>query len=152
MFNHESERRGETFVTRKITLASSRIAQGKQEKLRLGNLSAKSDWGYAKDYVVCMWLMLQNENPEDFVIATGEQHSVRDFCKLAFHYAGIELHFIGDGLNEKGVNAKTDEIIVEVSKDLFRPTDVFNLLGDPTKRLINKDGTPQKQVLTSLLD
>lgn len=151
MFNHESERRGETFVTRKITLASSRIAQGKQEKLHLGNLSAKRDWGDAKDYVECMWLMLQNENPEDFVIATGEQHSVRDFCKLAFHYAGIELHFIGDGLNEKGVNAKTGEIIVEVSKDLFRPTDVFNLLGDPTKAIDKLGWQPQKTSFDELV-
>lgn len=133
MFNHESERRGETFVTRKISLAAVCISQGKQDKLYLGNLSSKRDWGYAKDYVECMWMMLQNEVPEDFVIATGEQHSVREFCKLAFHYVGIELDFIGEGINEKGVDINTGKIIVEVSQDLFRPADVINLLGDPTK-------------------
>lgn len=133
LFNHESERRGETFVTRKITLAAARIAQGKQDKLYLGNLSSLRDWGYAKDYVECMWLILQNDKPEDFVIATGEQHSVREFCYLAFKYAGIELEFVGDGENEKGVDKATDKVLVEVSPDFYRPTDVVNLWGDPTK-------------------
>ena len=133
LFNHESERRGETFVTRKITLAVSRIAQGKQEKLYLGNLSSLRDWGYAKDYVECMWLMLQNDKPEDFVIATGVQHSVREFCELAFHHAGIELEFVGEGADEKGIDKATGKVLVEVSPDFYRPTDVVNLLGDPTK-------------------
>ncbi|ADU27863.1 GDP-mannose 4,6-dehydratase [Ethanoligenens harbinense] len=133
LFNHESERRGETFVTRKVTLAAARIAQGKQEKLCLGNLSSLRDWGYAKDYVECMWLILQNEKPEDFVIATGEQHSVREFCRLAFHHAGIELEFAGEGMDEKGVDKVTGKILVEVSPDFYRPTDVVNLWGDPSK-------------------
>ena len=133
LFNHESERRGETFVTRKITLAAARIAQGKQDKLYLGNLSSLRDWGYAKDYVECMWLILQNDKPEDFVIATGEQHSVREFCYLAFKYVGIELEFVGDGQNEKGVDKATGKVLVAVSPDFYRPTDVVNLLGDPTK-------------------
>ena len=133
LFNHESERRGETFVTRKITLAAARIAQGKQEKLYLGNLSSLRDWGYAKDYVECMWLILQNNKPEDFVIATGKQHSVRDFCQLAFHYVGIELEFKGTGADEKGYDKATGKCLVEVSKDFYRPTDVINLWGDPTK-------------------
>lgn len=133
LFNHESERRGETFVTRKITLAAARIAQGKQKKLYLGNLSSLRDWGYAKDYVECMWLILQNETPDDFVIATGVQHSVREFCTLAFRYAGIELEFKGEGMNEKGIDKKTGEVLVEVSPDFYRPTDVVNLWGDPTK-------------------
>ena len=115
LFNHESERRGETFVTRKITLAAARIAQGKQDKLYLGNLSSLRDWGYAKDYVECMWLILQNKTPEDFVIATGEQHSVREFCQLAFHYAGIELEFRGEGLEEKGIDKATGRVLIEVS-------------------------------------
>ena len=133
LFNHESERRGETFVTRKITLAAARIAQGKQDKLYLGNLSSLRDWGYAKDYVECMWLILQNKTPEDFVIATGVQHSVREFCQLAFHYAGIELEFRGEGIDEKGYDKKTGKVLVEVSEDFYRPTDVVNLWGDPTK-------------------
>lgn len=133
LFNHESERRGETFVTRKITLAAARIRQGKQDKLYLGNLSSLRDWGYAKDYVECMWLILQNEKPEDFVIATGEQHSVREFCQLAFHYAGIELEFTGEGMEEKGIDKATGRVLVEVSPDFYRPTDVVNLWGDPTK-------------------
>ncbi|WP_295962397.1 GDP-mannose 4,6-dehydratase [uncultured Alistipes sp.] len=133
LFNHESERRGETFVTRKITLAAARIAQGKQDKLYLGNLSSLRDWGYAKDYVECMWLILQNKTPEDFVIATGEQHSVREFCYLAFKYAGIELEFVGEGENEKGIDKATGKVLVEVSPDFYRPTDVVNLWGDPTK-------------------
>lgn len=133
LFNHESERRGETFVTRKITLAAARIAQGKQDKLYLGNLSSLRDWGYAKDYVECMWLMLQHDMPEDFVIATGIQHSVREFCQLAFQYAGIELEFKGKGLDEIGIDKDTGRVLVEVSSDFYRPTDVVNLWGDPTK-------------------
>ena len=133
LFNHESERRGETFVTRKITLAAARIAQGKQNKLYLGNLSSLRDWGYAKDYVECMWLILQQEKPEDFVIATGVQHSVREFCYYAFKHAGIELEFQGEGLDEKGIDKATGRVLVEVSEDFYRPTDVVNLWGDPTK-------------------
>lgn len=133
LFNHESERRGETFVTRKITLAAARIAQGKQDKLYLGNLSSLRDWGYARDYVECMWLILQNEKPDDYVIATGEQHSVREFAALAFHYAGIELEWHGAGMDEKGIGKKTGKVLVEVSPDFYRPTDVVNLWGDPTK-------------------
>ena len=133
LFNHESERRGETFVTRKITLAAARIAQGKQDKLYLGNLSSLRDWGYAKDYVECMWLILQNDKPEDFVIATGVQHSVREFATLAFHYAGIELEWQGEGMEEKGIDKATGRILIEVSPDFYRPTDVVNLWGDPTK-------------------
>ena len=133
LFNHESERRGETFVTRKITLAAARIAQGKQEKLYLGNLSSLRDWGYAKDYVECMWLILQQPKPDDYVIATGEQHSVREFCLHAFRRAGIELVFEGEGENEKGIDKTTGKTLVEVSPDFYRPTDVVNLWGDPTK-------------------
>jgi len=114
-------------------LAAARIAQGKQEKLYLGNLSSLRDWGYAKDYVECMWLMLQHDEPEDFVIATGVQHSVREFCELAFHHAGIELEFVGEGAEEKGIDKATGKVLVEVSPDFYRPTDVVNLLGDPTK-------------------
>lgn len=133
LFNHESERRGETFVTRKITLAAARIAQGKQDRLLLGNLSSLRDWGYAKDYVECMWLMLQHDKPDDYVIATGRQHSVREFCQLAFRRAGIELRFEGQGADEKGIDVKTGRVLVEVSPDFYRPTDVVNLWGDPSK-------------------
>ena len=133
LFNHESERRGETFVTRKITLAAARIAQGKQEKLYLGNLSSLRDWGYAKDYVECMWLILQQPKPQDYVIATGEQHSVREFCLLAFKRAGIDLVFEGEGENEKGIDKATGKVVIEVSPDFYRPTDVVNLWGDPSK-------------------
>ncbi|MBQ7583141.1 MAG: GDP-mannose 4,6-dehydratase [Lachnospiraceae bacterium] len=133
LFNHESERRGETFVTRKITLAAARIAQGKQDKLYLGNLSSLRDWGYARDYVECMWLILQHDEPDDFVIATGVQHSVREFATLAFHHAGIELEWTGEGLDEKGVDKATGRVLVEVSPDFYRPTDVVNLWGDPSK-------------------
>jgi len=133
LFNHESERRGETFVTRKITLAAARIAQGKQDKLLLGNLSSRRDWGYAKDYVECMWLILQQDKPEDFVIATGEQHSVREFCLHAFRRVGIELEFKGTGADEKGIDKATGKVLIEVSPDFYRPTDVVNLWGDPTK-------------------
>ena len=152
LFNHESERRGETFVTRKITLAAARIAQGHQDKLYLGNLSSKRDWGYARDYVECMWLMLQQDEPEDYVIATGVQHSVREFAQLAFRYAGIELEFRGEGIHEEGVCVKdyshsrpvnghsrpdreslVGKTLIAVSPDFYRPTDVVNLLGDPTR-------------------
>ena len=120
-------------MTRKITLAAARIAQGKQEKLYLGNLSSKRDWGYAPDYVECMWLILQHDVPEDFVIATGQQHTVREFCELAFRYAGIELRWEGEGADEKGIDCATGRVLVEVSPDFYRPTDVVNLLGDPSK-------------------
>ena len=133
LFNHESERRGETFVTRKITLAAARIAQGKQDKLYLGNLSSLRDWGYARDYVECMWLILQHDEPDDFVIATGVQHSVREFATLAFHHAGIELEWQGEGLEEKGIDKADGRVLVEVSPDFYRPTDVVNLWGDPSK-------------------
>lgn len=133
LFNHESERRGETFVTRKITLAVARIALGYQDKLYLGNLDSLRDWGYAKDYVECMWLMLQHDKPEDFVIATGENHSVREFTTLAFKEAGIELRWEGEGVDEKGIDAKTDKVLVEVDKKYFRPAEVEQLLGDPSK-------------------
>lgn len=133
LFNHESERRGETFVTRKITLAAARIAQGKQKKLTLGNLDSLRDWGYAKDYVECMWLILQHEKPEDFVIATGEMHTVREFVELAFKHADIEIEWNGKGVEEKGINKSTGEVIVEIDPKFFRPTEVDQLLGDPTK-------------------
>lgn len=133
LFNHESERRGETFVTRKISLAAARILVGMQEKLYLGNLDARRDWGYAPDYVECMWLMLQQEQPDDFVIATGEMHSVREFCLLAFKEAGIDLHFEGDGLQEKGIDKKTGKVLIEIDPEYFRPAEVEQLLGDPSK-------------------
>ena len=156
LFNHESERRGETFVTRKITLAAARIAQGKQERLYLGNLSSLRDWGYAKDYVECMWLMLQQEQPDDFVIATGEQHSVREFCQLAFREVGIELEFKGEGVNEKGYDKTTGKALVEVSPDFYRPTDVVNLMGDPAKARTqlgwNPSKTPFEQLVKIMAD
>ena len=133
LFNHESERRGETFVTRKITLAAARIAQGKQDKLYLGNLSSLRDWGYARDYVECMWLILQHETPEDFVIATGEMHTVREFCTLAFQNLGVELKWEGSGVDEKGIDAATGNVLVEVDPKYFRPAEVEQLLGNPTK-------------------
>lgn len=133
LFNHESERRGETFVTRKITLAAARIAAGEQDKLYLGNLSALRDWGYARDYVECMWLMLQHDTPEDFVIATGEQHSVREFTERAFHEVGIDLRWEGEGIEERGIDIATGRILVEVDPKYFRPAEVETLLGDPTK-------------------
>ena len=133
LFNHESERRGENFVTRKITLAAARIAPGLQDKLSLGNLDARRDWGYAPDYVQCMWLMLQQEEPDDFVIATGEYYSVRDFATLAFHHAGIELEWRDKGMNEKGIDKATGKVLVEVDPKYFRPADVEQLLGDPSK-------------------
>jgi len=133
LFNHESERRGETFVTRKITRAAARISCGLQDKLQLGNMDSKRDWGYAKDYVECMWLMLQHDVPEDFVIATGVQHTVREFTTLAFAHCGIRLRWEGNGMDEKGIDEKTGRVLVEVNKAWFRPTDVDNLWGDPTK-------------------
>lgn len=156
LFNHESERRGETFVTRKISLAAARIAQGKQDKLYLGNLSSLRDWGYAPDYVECMWLILQQPEPDDYVIATGVQHSVRDFCQLAFRRVGIELRWEGEGPDEKGIDAATGRTLVEVSPDFYRPTDVVNLLGDPTKAK-NKLGwnpskTPFEQLVNIMVD
>ncbi len=151
LFNHESERRGETFVTRKITLAASRIRHGKQDKLYLGNLSSLRDWGYARDYVECMWMILQHEKPEDFVIATGEQHSVREFCQLAFHYVGIELEWQGEGADEKGIDKATGRVLVEVSPDFYRPTDVVNLWGDPSKAKRVLGWNPQKTTFDQLV-
>ena len=165
LFNHESERRGETFVTRKITLAAARIAQGKQEKLYLGNLSSLRDWGYAKDYVECMWLILQNDHPEDFVIATGVQHSVRDFCYYAFKHVGIELEFVGEDAAEQGIiksinpcsaaaaNAQLSvgDVLIEVSPDFFRPTDVVNLWGDPSKARVKLGWNPQTTTFEQLV-
>ena len=151
LFNHESERRGETFVTRKITLAAARIAQGKQDKLLLGNLDSLRDWGYAKDYVECMWLILQNDKPEDFVIATGVQHSVREFATLAFHHAGIELEWKGEGIDEKGINKATGKVVVEVSPDFYRPTDVVNLWGDPSKAKKELGWNPTKTSFEELV-
>jgi GDPmannose 4,6-dehydratase len=133
LFNHESERRGETFVTRKITLAAARIAKGYQKKLYLGNLSSLRDWGYAKDYVECMWMILQHDKPEDFVIATGEQHSVKEFANLAFHEVGIELEWQGDGIDEKGISKTSGKVLIEIDPKYFRPSEVETLLGDPTK-------------------
>ena len=151
LFNHESERRGETFVTRKITLAAARIAQGKQDKLYLGNLSSLRDWGYAKDYVECMWLILQHDKPEDVVIATGVQHSVRDFCYLAFKHVGIELEFVGEGEDEKGIDKATGKVLIEVSPDFYRPTDVVNLWGDPSKAVKELGWNPAKTSFEELV-
>lgn len=133
LFNHESERRGETFVTRKITRAAGRIAMGLQDRLLLGNLSSLRDWGYAPDYVACMWMILQHDTPDDFVIATGEQHTVREFAQAAFEEVGIQLRWEGQGIDEKGIDVNTGRVIVAVSPEFFRPTDVVNLLGDPSK-------------------
>lgn len=144
LFNHESERRGENFVTRKITLAAGRIACGLQDKLQLGNLDSLRDWGYAKDYVECMWMILQHDTPEDFVIATGEQHTVRDFTQKAFAACGINLRFEGEGLSEKGIDTATGKVLVEVNEAWFRPTDVDNLWGDPTKAKTVLGWNPQK--------
>ena len=165
LFNHESERRGETFVTRKITLAAARISQGLQDCLYLGNMDSLRDWGYAKDYVECMWLILQNDRPEDFVIATGVQHSVREFTQLAFKHAGIELEFKGKGLDEVGVvksinnsqlstlnsQLKPGDVVVKVSPDFYRPTDVVNLWGDPTKAKAKLGWNPAKTSFEQLV-
>ena len=151
LFNHESERRGETFVTRKITLAAARIRQGIQDKLYLGNLSSLRDWGYAKDYVECMWLILQQDQPEDFVVATGVQHSVREFCYYAFKHVGIELEFVGEGADEKGIDKATGKVLVEVSPDFYRPTDVVNLWGDPTKARAKLGWNPNKTSFEELV-
>jgi GDPmannose 4,6-dehydratase len=144
LFNHESERRGETFVTRKITLAAARIAQGYQDKLYLGNLNSLRDWGYAKDYVECMWLILQQDEPDDYVIATGVQHTVREFTTLAFASDGIDLEWRGTGLDEKGYDKKTGKMLVCVNPKWYRPTDVVNLWGDPTKAKTKLGWNPQK--------
>ena len=151
LFNHESERRGETFVTRKISLAAARIAQGKQDVLYLGNLSSLRDWGYAKDYVECMWLILQNDKPEDFVIATGEQHSVREFCEHAFREAGIELEFKGEGMDEVGIDKATGKTVIKVSPEFYRPTDVVNLWGDPAKAKTELGWNPTKTTFEELV-
>ena len=152
LFNHESERRGETFVTRKITLAAARIKQGKQDKLYLGNLGSLRDWGYAKDYVECMWLILQQPKPDDFVIATGVQHSVREFCYYAFKRVGIELEFQGEGADEKGIDKATGRVLIEVSPDFYRPTDVVNLWGDPTKAKAKLGWNPNKTSFEELVN
>lgn len=151
LFNHESERRGETFVTRKITIAASRIKQGYQEKLYLGNLDALRDWGYAKDYVECMWLIMQQEKPEDFVIATGQYHTVREFCTLAFKEVGIDLVWKGKGVDEKGICKRTGKVLVEVDPKYFRPTEVEQLLGDPTKAKTLLGWNPQKTSFEELV-
>ena len=151
LFNHESERRGETFVTRKITLAAARIAKGLQDKLYLGNLNALRDWGYARDYVECMWLILQQEEPDDYVIATGEQHSVREFCTLAFAEAGIQLKWEGEGLGEKGIDAATGKVLVEVDPRYFRPAEVETLLGDPSKAVRRLGWNPRKTSFEDLV-
>ena len=151
LFNHESERRGETFVTRKITLAAARIAAGEQDKLYLGNLDALRDWGYARDYVECMWLMLQHETPEDFVIATGEQHSVREFTERAFQEVGITLRWEGEGVDEKGIDTATGRVLVEVDAKYFRPAEVETLLGDPTKAKTLLGWNPRKTSFEELV-
>ncbi|WP_249030538.1 GDP-mannose 4,6-dehydratase [Tannockella kyphosi] len=152
LFNHESERRGETFVTRKITLAAGRIACGIQDVLHLGNLDSLRDWGYAKDYVECMWLMLQHDTPEDFVIATGEQHTVREFTYETFKAIGIELRFEGEGIDEKGIDTATGKVLVEVNEKWFRPTDVDNLWGDPTKAKTVLNWNPQSTSFHELVE
>ena len=151
LFNHESERRGETFVTRKITLAAARIVAGQQDKLYLGNLDALRDWGYARDYVECMWLMLQHDQPEDFVIATGEQHSVREFTERAFAHVGIELRWQGEGVGEQGIDQATGRVLVEVDPKYFRPAEVETLLGDPTKAKTLLGWNPQKTSFEELV-
>lgn len=151
LFNHESERRGETFVTRKITLSAARIAAGVQDKLYLGNLNALRDWGYAKDYVECMWLMLQHDVPEDFVIATGEQYSIRDFCERAFSHAGFEIVWQGEGLEEKGIDRRSRRVLIEVDPHFFRPTDVETLLGDPAKARSVLGWNPRKTSFDELV-
>ena len=151
LFNHESERRGETFVTRKITLAAARIAQGFQEKLSLGNMDSIRDWGYAKDYVECMWMIMQHETPEDFVIATGEKKTVREFATLAFKHVGIELQWQGEGVDEKGIDKATGKVVVDVDPRFFRPSDVDYLLGDPTKAKNVLGWNPRKTTFEQLV-
>ncbi len=151
IFNHESERRGENFVTRKITMAAARIAAGKQDKLYLGNLNARRDWGYAPDYVECMWLILQQPRPDDFVVATGEYHTVREFCTLAFHHAGIELEWRGEGVKEQGVDRATGRVLVEVDPRFFRPAEVEQLLGDPSKARQQLGWNPRKTSFEQLV-
>ena len=151
LFNHESPRRGETFVTRKITLAAARIKLGKQKKLYLGNLNAKRDWGHAKDYVECMWLILQHDEPDDFVIATGEMHTVREFCDLAFKEVGINLRWEGEGIDEKGIDEDTGNILIEVDPQYFRPTEVDQLLGDPTKAIEKLGWNPTQTPFKTLV-
>ena len=151
LFNHESERRGETFVTRKITLAAARIVQGYQDKLYLGNLNSLRDWGYAKDYGECMWLIRQQEKPDDFVIATGEYHTVRDFCTLAFKTLGVNLRWEGEGVNEKGIDTATGKVLVEVDPKYFRPAEVDQLLGDPTKAKTQLGWNPRKTSFEELV-
>ena len=151
LFNHESERRGETFVTRKITLAASRIAHGLQNKLYMGNLDAQRDWGYAKDYVQCMWLMLQHHTPEDFVIATGQMHTVRRFIELAFGQAGINIRWEGEGVDEKGINVLTNQVVIEVDPKYFRPAEVEQLLGNPTKAKTLLGWNPNQTSLEKLV-
>ena len=151
LFNHESERRGETFVTRKITLSVARIKKGTQDKLYLGNLDSKRDWGYAKDYVECMWLMLQTDIPQDYVIATGEMHTVREFTSLAFKTVGIDLEWVGIGVNEKGIDKNTKKIIVEVDPKYFRPTEVEQLLGNPNKARTELGWNPSKTSFNQLI-
>lgn len=152
LFNHESERRGENFVTRKITLAAGRIAEGLQDHLELGNMDSLRDWGYAKDYVECMWMILQHDTPEDFVIATGEQHTVRDFTEKAFAANGITIRWEGEGINEKGYDAETGKMLVCVNPQWFRPTDVDNLWGDPTKAKSVLGWNPQKTSYEELVE
>ena len=152
LFNHESERRGETFVTRKISLAAARISLNKQKKLYLGNLDAKRDWGYAKDFVKCMWLMLQQNNPEDFVIATGVQHSVRDFVELAFKQVSIKIKWVGKGIDEKGINYETGNVIVEIDPKYYRPTEVDTLLGNPEKAKTKLKWNPNETSFESLVE
>ncbi len=152
LFNHESERRGETFVTRKITLAVARIINGLQDKLYLGNLNALRDWGYAKDYVECMWLIMQQEQPDDYVIATGEYHSVREFTTLAFRRAGIELEWQGEGIDEKGIDKATSKTLVEVDPKYFRPCEVEQLLGDPSKAKQKLGWNPRKTSFEELIN
>jgi GDPmannose 4,6-dehydratase len=151
LFNHESERRGETFVSRKITLAVARVANGLQERLYMGNLNSLRDWGYAKDYVECMWLMMQHDKPEDFVIATGEMHSVREFCNLAFAEIGIEIDWQGEGVAEKGIDKKTGRILIEVDPKFFRPAEVEQLMGDPTKAKTLLGWNPTQTPFTDLV-
>ncbi|MCR5026160.1 MAG: GDP-mannose 4,6-dehydratase [Methanobrevibacter sp.] len=151
LFNHESPRRGENFVTRKITLAAARIKIGKQKKLYLGNLDAKRDWGHARDYVECMWLMLQQEKPDDFIIATGKMHTVREFCEIAFKEVGIDIRWEGQGLDEKGINDETGEVLIEVDPKYFRPTEVEQLLGDSTKAIEKLGWNPTKTPFETLV-